>query len=78
MLQIQHGELQLFVLAGNVLLLNRPHRAHAGVPLGTILNFLLQLGFQEVGSPFALTDLDNTQRSIAGDMAQLGLLMPFK
>ena len=51
--------------------------ASAGAPLGTILNFLLQLGFREVGSPFALSELDDTQRHIAADMAQLGLLMPF-
>ncbi|KAK9917411.1 hypothetical protein WJX75_004051 [Coccomyxa subellipsoidea] len=49
----------------------------SGAPLGTILNFLLQLGFREVGSPFALSELDDTQRHIAADMAQLGLLMPF-
>ncbi|CAL8465169.1 g4704 [Coccomyxa elongata] len=46
-------------------------------PLGTILNFLLQLGFRDVGSPFALAELDDIQRNIAGDMAQLGLIMPF-
>lgn len=46
--------------------------------MGTILNFLLQLGFRDVGSPFALADLDDIQRNIAADMAQLGLIMPFR
>ena len=50
----------------------------AGAPLGTILNFLLQLGFRDVGSPFALADLDSVQHNIAADMAQLGLIMPFR
>ena len=68
---------KLYNLAGDLLLLNLSHLPFAGVPLGTILNFLLQLGFREVGSPFALANLDDVQRSIAGDMAQLGLLMPF-
>jgi hypothetical protein len=51
---------------------------HAGAPLGTMLNFMLQLGFREVGRPFALAELDATQRTIAADMALLGLVMPFK
>ena len=53
-------------------------RLGAGLPLGVVLNFLLQLGFREAGTAFALSALDNTQRAISTDMSQLGLLMPFK
>ena len=49
----------------------------AGAPLGAILNFLLQLGFREVGSAFRVDSLSPVERSIAADVAQLGLLMPF-
>ena len=49
----------------------------AGAPLGAILNFLLQLGFREVGSAFRLDSLSRVERTIASDIAQLGLLMPF-
>ena len=50
---------------------------HAGAPLGAILNFLLQLGFREVGSAFRLESLSRVERTIASDIVQLGLLMPF-
>ncbi len=43
-----------------------------------MLNFLLQLGFRETGRPFVLASLDKTQVTIAAEMAQLGLIMPFK
>ena len=43
-----------------------------------VLNFLLQLGFREAGSAFALATLDDAQRAISADMSQLGLLMPFR
>ena len=49
----------------------------AGAPLGAILNFLLQLGFREVGSAFRVDSLSAVERTIAADVAQLGLLMPF-
>ena len=49
----------------------------AGAPLGAILNFLLQLGFREVGSAFRLESLSRVERTIASDISQLGLLMPF-
>lgn len=49
----------------------------AGAPLGAILNFLLQLGFREVGSAFRVDALSSVERTIAADVAQLGLLMPF-
>ena len=38
---------------------------------------LLQLGFREVGSAFRLESLSRVERTIASDIAQLGLLMPF-
>ena len=44
----------------------------AGAPLGAILNFLLQLGFREVGSAFRLESLSRVERTIASDIAQLG------
>lgn len=50
----------------------------AGLPLGVVLNFLLQLGFREAGSALALASLDDAQRAISADMSQLGLLMPFR
>ena len=49
----------------------------AGAPLGAILNFLLQLGFREVGSALRVDRLSAVERTIAADVAQLGLLMPF-
>ena len=49
-----------------------------GAQLGTILNFLLQLGFKDTGSPFALASLDEMQQGIVADVAHMGLLMPFK
>ena len=49
----------------------------AGAPLGAILNFLLQLGFREVGSTLRVERLSAVERTIAADVAQLGLLMPF-
>ena len=45
--------------------------------MGAILNFLLQLGFREVGSAFRVDSLSTVERTIAADVAQLGLLMPF-
>lgn len=50
----------------------------AGEPLGEVLNFLLQLGFREVGAPFAASTLRAPERGIAADLAQLGLLLPFR
>ena len=50
----------------------------AGEPLGEVLNFLLQLGFREVGAPFAASMLRAAERGIAADLAQLGLLLPFR
>ena len=50
---------------------------NAGAPLGAILNFLLQLGFREVGSAFRVGALSSVERTIAADVAQLGLLVPF-
>lgn len=49
----------------------------AGAPLGAILNFLLQLGFREVGNAFRVDALSKVEATIAADVAQLGLLMPF-
>jgi hypothetical protein len=49
----------------------------AGAPLGAILNFLLQLGFREAGSVLRVDRLSAVERTIAADIAQLGLLMPF-
>ena len=43
-----------------------------------MLNFLLQLGFREVGAPFAASTLRAPERGIAADLAQLGLLLPFR
>ena len=43
-----------------------------------MLNFLLQLGFREVGAPFAAASLRAPERGIAADLAQLGLLLPFR
>ena len=53
-------------------------RLPAGEPLGEVLNFLLQLGFREVGAPFAASALRAAERGIAADLAQLGLLLPFR
>ncbi len=50
----------------------------AGESLGEVLNFLLQLGFREVGAPFAAAALRAAERGIATDLAQLGLLLPFR
>ncbi len=53
-------------------------RLPAGEALGEVLNFLLQLGFREVGAPFAVSALRAPERGIAADLAQLGLLLPFR
>ena len=53
-------------------------RGCAGEALGAMLNFLLQLGFREVGAPFAAASLRAPERGIAADLAQLGLLLPFR
>ncbi|KAK9827695.1 hypothetical protein WJX81_001241 [Elliptochloris bilobata] len=67
---------------GQLWLLLREYIASAnarfGEPLGEVLNFLLQLGFREVGAPFAASALRPSERGIAADLAQLGLLLPFR
>jgi hypothetical protein len=57
---------------------NKPLLPWAGESLGEVLNFLLQLGFREVGAPFAAAALRASERGIATDLAQLGLLLPFR
>ena len=52
--------------------------ASAGTRLSAVVGFLLQLGGQGVGSPLPLRAMDDLQVSIAADLAQLGLILPFK
>ena len=42
------------------------------------MGFLLRLGFREVGAPFALSPLPTLERKILADLAQLGLVLPFR
>lgn len=52
--------------------------ACTGARLAKVVSFLLQLGCQGVGQPLAMENFDDLQRSVAADLAQLGLLLPFK
>lgn len=55
------------------------HPTHpAASELSSVLSFLMQLGFRRVGQPCALSALGPSERTIAGHMMQLGVLMPFK
>ncbi|KIZ06628.1 RNA polymerase II transcription factor B subunit 2 [Monoraphidium neglectum] len=46
--------------------------------LSSVLSFLMQLGFRQVGRPYALAGLSPLEQRIAAHMAQLGLLYTFK
>lgn len=50
----------------------------SGSRLARVVSFLLQLGCQGVGTPLSTESFDQLQSSIAADLAQLGLLLPFK
>lgn len=50
----------------------------AGAELASVVGFLLRLGFQEAGRPHPLAALSPKERSIAGHLAQLGLLYAFR
>ncbi|KAK9806388.1 hypothetical protein WJX72_012519 [[Myrmecia] bisecta] len=50
----------------------------SGAELSSVVSFMLQLGFQEVGYPTPTATLTAQERIIAAHMAQLGLLLPFK
>ena len=43
-----------------------------------MISFLLQLGGQEVSQPMSLERLHPAERDICGDLALLGLLLPFR
>lgn len=46
--------------------------------LSSVLSFLMQLGFRQVGRPYPLAGLGALEQRIAAHMAQLGLLYTFK
>lgn len=46
--------------------------------LSSVLSFLMQLGFRQVGRPYPLAGLSPLEQRIAAHMAQLGLLYTFK
>ena len=52
--------------------------ARAGSELASAVSFLLQLGFLEPGRPSRAAPLTPLERTIAGHLAQLGLLLPFR
>ena len=43
-----------------------------------MVGFLLQLGFREAGRPAPVAAFSPLERNVAGHLAQLGLLLPFK
>jgi hypothetical protein len=49
-----------------------------GAELASVVSFLLQLGFRDVGVPFPITDLTPLEQGIASDMARVGLVFPFR
>lgn len=50
----------------------------SGEELSSLISFLLQLGFRQIGVPWTLDSVTPMQRTIAGHMCQLGLLMPLQ
>eukprot|EP00884_Botryococcus_braunii_P023136 jgi/Botrbrau1/9506/Bobra.0252s0121.1 len=56
----------------------RSAEKRSGAELASVVSFLLQLGFRDVGVPFPITDLTPLEQGIASDMARLGLVFPFR
>ena len=50
----------------------------AASELASVVGFLLQLGFREAGRPLPVAALAPLERDVAGHLAQLGLLLPFR
>ena len=59
-------------------LLATPAAPRAAAQLASVLNFLMQLGFRQIGQPYPLSGLGPLEQRIAAHMAQLGLLFTFK
>ena len=54
------------------------HQLHAASELASVVGFLLQLGFREAGRPLPVAAMPPLERDVAGHLAQLGLLLPFR
>ncbi|GBF95756.1 general transcription factor IIH subunit 4-like [Raphidocelis subcapitata] len=66
---------QLWVLLREYI---RSAEGASGAELASVLSFLMQLGFRQVGRPYALSGLGPLEQRIAAHMAQLGLLYTLK
>ncbi|KAI8463783.1 MAG: transcription factor Tfb2-domain-containing protein [Monoraphidium minutum] len=56
----------------------RSAEAASAAELSSVLSFLMQLGFRQVGRPYPMAGLSPLEQRIAAHMAQLGLLRTFK